>query len=170
MMNTRCSRVSRWRALAGALIATCALWAGGERTAEAREAPAQGTPEKKAPEKKAPEKKAPEKKAPEKKTPSKKAPGKTPPAKAANPPVDPAALFTKLGCPVCHAPGARYHGKILTAPHKSPDMLAKWIRNPEKFLPSTAMPSYETLLDEPSALALARWLHEAGPGSPTHGY
>ena len=68
MMNTRCSRVSRWRALAGALIATCALWGGGERTAEAREAPAQG---------------APEKKAPEKKTPGKKAPGKTPPAKAA---------------------------------------------------------------------------------------
>jgi hypothetical protein len=168
MMNTRCSRASRWRAFAGALSLTCALWGGGERTAEAREAPAQGAPEKQAPEKKVSDKKAPEKKAPGKKAPSRKAPGKTPPAKAAPPPVDPAALFTKLGCPVCHAPGARYHGKILTAPAKSPEMLAKWIRTPEKFLPNTAMPSYETLLDEPSALALARWLKEAGPGAPTH--
>ncbi|OJH40190.1 hypothetical protein BON30_14150 [Cystobacter ferrugineus] len=167
--------MSRLRAFAGALVVSCALWGGGERTAEAREAPAQGAPEKKAPEKKAPEKKTPEKKTPEKKAPGKKAPekkapGKSPPTKAAKPPVDPAALFTKLGCPVCHAPGARYHGKILTAPHKSPEMLAKWIRTPEKFLPNTAMPSYETLLDEPSALALARWLKEAGPGAPTHGY
>jgi mono/diheme cytochrome c family protein len=132
------------------VIVACALWAGGERSAEAREPTPRGAPGK---------------------TPGKaprKAPKAPPKAPAKAPPVDPAALFTKLGCPVCHAPGARYHAKILTAPSKPAEDLARWIRNPEKFIPNTAMPTYDTLLDEPSALAVARWLKEAGPGAPTH--
>jgi len=81
---------------------------------------------------------------------------------------EPAALFSKLGCALCHNPGARYHDKILRSVNRSPEELARWIRNPEKFVPGTPMPTYASLIDEPTALALARWLKEAGPGAPTH--
>jgi mono/diheme cytochrome c family protein len=82
--------------------------------------------------------------------------------------VEPAALFSKLGCALCHNPGARYHDKILRSVNRSPEELVRWIRNPEKFVPGTPMPTYASLIDEPTALALARWLKEAGPGAPTH--
>lgn len=98
------------------------------------------------------------------------APAKAPePARTPEPKVDPAALFTKLGCPLCHAPGARYHEKILVAPTKAEQDLARWIRNPEKFLPGTAMPTYASMIDEPTSIVLARWLREGGPGAPTEG-
>jgi mono/diheme cytochrome c family protein len=81
--------------------------------------------------------------------------------------VDAAALFTRLGCSVCHAAGARYHDKIQRAVDKSEQELALWIRNPEKFIPGTPMPTYASMVDEPTALALARWLKAGGPGAPT---
>jgi cytochrome c551/c552 len=77
--------------------------------------------------------------------------------------VDPAALFTRLGCTLCHAPGARYHDRIVKAASKPEQELAKWIRNPEQFVPGTAMPTYASLIDEPTALALARWIRSGGP-------
>jgi mono/diheme cytochrome c family protein len=90
------------------------------------------------------------------------------PAKAAPATVDPAALFTKVGCSVCHAPGARYHDRIVQGvAAKSPEELAKWIRNPEKFIPGTTMPTYASMIDEPTALALATWLKQGGAGAPT---
>jgi cytochrome c553 len=78
--------------------------------------------------------------------------------------VDPAALVTRLGCTLCHAPGARYHDRIVKAAGKPEQELAKWIRNPEQFVPGTAMPTYASLIDEPTALALARWIRSGGPG------
>lgn len=80
--------------------------------------------------------------------------------------VDPAALFAKLGCTLCHAPGARYHERITQAVGKSEQDLAKWIRNPEKFVPGTAMPTYASLVDEPTALVLAKWIKAGGPSAP----
>lgn len=80
--------------------------------------------------------------------------------------VDPAALFARLGCTVCHAPGARYHERIVKAASKPEQELVQWIRNPEQFAPGTTMPTYASLIDEPSALALARWLKSGGPASP----
>ncbi|WP_331112430.1 hypothetical protein [Archangium sp.] len=80
--------------------------------------------------------------------------------------VDPAALFDRLGCTLCHAPGARYHDRIVTAAGKSEPELVKWIRNPEKFAPGTAMPTYASLVDEPTALALAKWIQAGGPSAP----
>ncbi|HYO57043.1 hypothetical protein [Archangium sp.] len=77
--------------------------------------------------------------------------------------VDAAALFARLGCTVCHAPGARYHDRIGEAVGKSEQELAKWIRNPEQFVPGTTMPTYSSLIDEPTALALAKWLKSGGP-------
>ena len=80
--------------------------------------------------------------------------------------VDPAALFARLGCTLCHAPGARYHERITQAVGKSEQELAKWIRNPEQFVPGTAMPTYASLVDEPTALALAKWIKAGGPSAP----
>jgi cytochrome c551/c552 len=79
--------------------------------------------------------------------------------------VDPAALFARLGCTLCHAPGARYHERIVNAASKSEQDLAKWIRNPEQFTPGTTMPTYASLIDEPTALALARWIKSGGPAA-----
>ena len=79
--------------------------------------------------------------------------------------VDPAALFARLGCTLCHAPGARYHERIVQAAGKPEQELAKWIRNPEKFVPGTTMPTYASLVDEPTALALARWIKSGGPAA-----
>jgi cytochrome c2 len=80
--------------------------------------------------------------------------------------VDPSALFSRLGCALCHAPGARYHDRIVQAASRSEQELAKWIRNPEQFVPGTTMPTYASLIDEPSALALARWIKSGGPSAP----
>jgi cytochrome c553 len=77
--------------------------------------------------------------------------------------VDALALFSRMGCPLCHAPGARYHERIVSAAGRSEQELVKWIRNPEKFVPGTTMPTYASLIDEPSALALARWIKSGGP-------
>lgn len=75
---------------------------------------------------------------------------------------DAAALFSKMGCALCHARGARYHDRLAKASARSEQDLARWIRNPEQFVPGTAMPTYASLLDEPSALMLARWLRAGG--------
>jgi cytochrome c553 len=80
--------------------------------------------------------------------------------------VEPAVLFTRLGCTLCHAPGARYHDRIVNSVGKSEEELARWIRNPEKFVPGTAMPTYASLVDEPTALALAKWIKSGGPSAP----
>jgi mono/diheme cytochrome c family protein len=85
------------------------------------------------------------------------------PARAAEPQVDAAAVFTKMGCHLCHAPGARYHERLRGTADKSAEDVARWIRNPEKFIPGTAMPTYASLIDEPTALALAKWLKAGGP-------
>jgi cytochrome c551/c552 len=79
--------------------------------------------------------------------------------------VDPAALFARLGCTLCHAPGARYHDRIVKAAGRSEQDLVKWIRNPEQFAPGTPMPTYSSLVDEPTALALAKWIKSGGPRS-----
>ncbi len=80
--------------------------------------------------------------------------------------VDPSALFARLGCALCHAPGARYHDRITQAAAKSEQDLAKWIRNPEQFVPGTTMPTYASLIDQPTALALAKWIKSGGPSAP----
>ncbi len=85
--------------------------------------------------------------------------------KASESRVDANALFSKLGCTLCHAPGARYHELLGEAAGKSEEDLARWIRNPEKFIPGTTMPTYASLVDEPTARVLARWLKNGGPGA-----
>ena len=87
------------------------------------------------------------------------------PEKAPEARVDAAALFSKMGCTLCHAPGARYHELLLGASGKSEEELARWIRNPEKFVPGTTMPTYASLIDEPTARVLARWLKDGGAGA-----
>ncbi len=81
------------------------------------------------------------------------------------PAVDAAALFTKLGCASCHAPGARYHDRLEKVTTRSEAELVRWVRNPEQFLPGTPMPTYAELIDEQTARALVRWVKAGGPNT-----
>jgi mono/diheme cytochrome c family protein len=75
----------------------------------------------------------------------------------------PEQLFVQLGCAGCHGPGARYQDKLAHASRKPLSDVARWIRNPEAFLPGTSMPTFAAVLDEASALKLASWIVEGGP-------
>ncbi|AKF08239.1 c-type cytochrome [Sandaracinus amylolyticus] len=72
----------------------------------------------------------------------------------------PEQLFVELGCPGCHAPGARYHAQLEQARGEDPEALARWIQHPEALQPGTPMPTYGALLSDADALALARWVSE----------
>jgi mono/diheme cytochrome c family protein len=76
---------------------------------------------------------------------------------------NPERRFAELGCPGCHGQGARYEAKLREAQQKPADELARWIRNPETFLPGTIMPTFAPVLDEASALELANWIRADGP-------
>jgi mono/diheme cytochrome c family protein len=75
---------------------------------------------------------------------------------------DPEQLFTALGCSGCHGKGRLYEAKLANAERKPVADVARWIRNPERFLPGTAMPTFEAVLDEASALELATWIQRGG--------
>lgn len=75
----------------------------------------------------------------------------------------PEARFRQLGCANCHGEGAPHAAAIARARDKSAADLAQWIRNAERFVPSTQMPTYADLLDESSALELATWVKTGGP-------
>jgi mono/diheme cytochrome c family protein len=77
----------------------------------------------------------------------------------------PAAAFRNLGCVGCHGEGAIYRGAILAARDKDEEALARWIRNPEKIRPGTVMPTFEAIVDEKAARALAAWIKSGGPTS-----
>lgn len=81
---------------------------------------------------------------------------------AANPPAaeGPERTFDRLGCGGCHGARAPYAAKLALAAGKPTLDVARFIRNPEVFVPGTVMPSFEAVLDEPSALELARWLQQ----------
>ncbi|QDE88821.1 cytochrome C [Myxococcus xanthus] len=91
---------------------------------------------------------------------SKPAPTRKP--RPAAPKVDAPALFVKLGCASCHAPGARYHDRLAKVASRSEAELVRWVRNPEQFLPGTPMPTYAELIDEKTARALVRWVKAGG--------
>jgi mono/diheme cytochrome c family protein len=75
----------------------------------------------------------------------------------------PEQRFASLGCVSCHGKGSLYAAKLQAAQHKPAAELARWIRNPESFLPGTIMPTFAPVLDEPSALELAEWIRAGGP-------
>jgi mono/diheme cytochrome c family protein len=75
----------------------------------------------------------------------------------------PEQLFAQLGCVGCHGPGARYRDKLAQASKKALPDVARWIRNPEAFLPGTPMPTFAAVLDDAAALRLASWIVEGGP-------
>jgi len=75
----------------------------------------------------------------------------------------PAQRFKALGCGGCHGKGSQYEAKLQQAKDKPVEQLARWIRNPETFLPGTIMPTFAPVLDEAGAVELAEWIHEGGP-------
>ena len=73
--------------------------------------------------------------------------------------LDPERLYTQLGCQGCHAPGARaYERLVQAAKAQPPERIAEWIREPQRFLPGSSMPSFGSRIDAEQALALAQWL------------
>lgn len=78
------------------------------------------------------------------------------PARASEP--DPAALFNNLGCVGCHGEGAAFHEEIKDAKGKPVDFLARWIRDAPSIDSGTMMPSFKTVVDEPTSRALAEWV------------
>lgn len=74
----------------------------------------------------------------------------------------PAQRFVSLGCVACHGRGARYQAKLEQARQKPAPELARWIRNPETYLPGTSMPTFAPVLDDAGALALAEWIRAGG--------
>jgi mono/diheme cytochrome c family protein len=88
-------------------------------------------------------------------------PGQKPALAQATPPsTNPQQAFERLGCATCHGKGAPFEAKLAQAAGKPASDVARWIRNPESFRPGTAMPSFASVLDEPSAVALAEWLQK----------
>lgn len=75
----------------------------------------------------------------------------------------PAERFAELGCSSCHGKGALYETRLLAAKEKPAEQLALWIRNPEKYLPGTIMPTFAPVLDEHGALELAEWIRHGLP-------
>jgi mono/diheme cytochrome c family protein len=88
----------------------------------------------------------------------------TEPRVKATPNEDPEKLFTSLGCEVCHGEGRPYAGHLKNVQGQTPEQVAEWIRNPQRFKPATQMPSYESLLDERQAVELARWVQKKTGG------
>lgn len=84
-------------------------------------------------------------------------------ASASSPQHGPAQKFAALGCVGCHGKGSRYEAKLQQAKSKPAEQLARWIRNPEAFLPGTVMPTFAPVLDEAGALELAEWIRSEGP-------
>ena len=76
---------------------------------------------------------------------------------------EPGQRFSSLGCVGCHGRGSRYEAALQQAKHKPADQLARWIRNPEAFLPGTIMPTFAPVLDEAAAMELAEWIRSDGP-------
>jgi mono/diheme cytochrome c family protein len=99
--------------------------------------------------------------------------GSVSPASASAPSVataqEPARRFTALGCVGCHGKGRQYEAKLQQAKVKPRDQLARWIRNPETFLPGTIMPTFAPVLDEAGALELAEWIRGGGPSGMSAG-
>lgn len=95
--------------------------------------------------------------------------GRTPPApsvargNAVAKSAAPAERFQSLGCVGCHGSGAQHARALEKAADKPAEDLARWIRNPERYVPGTPMPTYEDLLDEQAALELAIWVKSGGP-------
>ena len=73
---------------------------------------------------------------------------------------EPQQNFERLGCVTCHGKGAPFEAKLAQASGKPVADVARWIRNPELYRPGTAMPTFASVLDEPSALALANWIQQ----------
>jgi hypothetical protein len=62
----------------------------------------------------------------------------------------------------CHGPGAPHANALARAVDKPAVDLARCIRNPERTIPGTPMPTYAELIDEASALELATWIRSGG--------
>jgi mono/diheme cytochrome c family protein len=78
----------------------------------------------------------------------------------------PAELFVSLGCAGCHAQGQRFADKLSRCVNEPVPALARFIRRAQEFKPDTQMPTYERLIDDATAEALAAWVQEQAARGP----
>lgn len=76
------------------------------------------------------------------------------------PAVSPAELYAQLGCRICHGWSAPFDQRIRLSSTKSPETVARWIRDAQSLRPGSQMPSYAEVIDDAQALALAEWLRQ----------
>lgn len=76
--------------------------------------------------------------------------------------MDPAVLWSALGCNACHGAGAPYAAKIAGAKDKPTEEVARWIRHAPEVKPGTQMPTFAALINDAQAQALAEWVKQAG--------
>jgi mono/diheme cytochrome c family protein len=93
-----------------------------------------------------------------------KTPG-APPADRPTGNAPPEVLFATLGCPICHGDRAPHRALLVQASVRPALEIAAAIRNPEARHPGSQMPTYASVLDEPTALRLANWIRATG-GNP----
>jgi mono/diheme cytochrome c family protein len=67
----------------------------------------------------------------------------------------PEQLFVKVGCVSCHGEGAPHRDRLRQAQGKPDEQVAAWILDPQAIRPGSIMPSFDAILDEDQALALA---------------
>ena len=71
-------------------------------------------------------------------------------------------FFIIYGCTVCHGDRAPYQQLLRDSTRKPVADLAASIRNPERQVVDSTMPTYAAVIDEATATTMAAWIHEAG--------
>jgi len=85
----------------------------------------------------------------------------TPPGPAREAPTaqaPPERLFATLGCASCHGEGAPRRADLKKTLARPLSQVVAAIRHPELRRPGTQMPTYSSVLDEPTASRLATWI------------
>jgi mono/diheme cytochrome c family protein len=85
-----------------------------------------------------------------------------------------AALFTRYGCVSCHGPGRPFRERLRPAADQPLDEVTARILHPERFNPSSPMPTFAGTIDEATARQLAAHVKElveqlSGPKGTTLG-
>lgn len=77
-------------------------------------------------------------------------------------------IFTAAGCIACHNPtaGPFYKNLVAARQVKTPTQIAAWIRNPQRFKPTTQMPNLSAVVSEDDAQELAKWIKAGNPVGP----
>lgn len=80
----------------------------------------------------------------------------------------PSEVFTAAGCVACHNPtsGPFYKNLVAGRQVSTAAQLAAWIKNPQRFKPSTQMPNLGAMISDEEAQDLGKWIKDGNPQGP----